>query len=155
MFVFFFFNDTATTEIYTLSLHDALPISSPLVVTIPPAAGHARGAPSGQVFNGTADFVVRSGGASGPAQFIFAGLDGTISGWNPNVPAGAGTSAQAQLAVTTLGAVYTGLALGATAAGNFLYAADVRDGRIDVFDKNFARTNLAGSFTDPSLPAGF
>src|SRR2546425_3766223 len=28
MFLFFFFNDTATTEIYTLSLHDALPISS-------------------------------------------------------------------------------------------------------------------------------
>src|SRR2546425_8723952 len=27
-FFFFFFNDTATTEIYTLSLHDALPISS-------------------------------------------------------------------------------------------------------------------------------
>src|SRR2546425_10193719 len=27
VFVFFFFNDTATTEIYTLSLHDALPIS--------------------------------------------------------------------------------------------------------------------------------
>src|SRR3712207_9591898 len=26
---FFFFNDTATTEIYTLSLHDALPIFSP------------------------------------------------------------------------------------------------------------------------------
>src|ERR1039457_7670483 len=26
---FFFFNDTATTEIYTLSLHDALPISGP------------------------------------------------------------------------------------------------------------------------------
>src|SRR2546421_5722851 len=28
-FFFFFFNDTATTEIYTLSLHDALPISAP------------------------------------------------------------------------------------------------------------------------------
>src|SRR2546425_11065486 len=28
LFFFFFFNDTATTEIYTLSLHDALPISS-------------------------------------------------------------------------------------------------------------------------------
>src|SRR3712207_7948601 len=27
--LFFFFNDTATTEIYTLSLHDALPISCP------------------------------------------------------------------------------------------------------------------------------
>src|SRR2546429_6981134 len=31
MIYFFFFNDTATTEIYTLSLHDALPISSPRV----------------------------------------------------------------------------------------------------------------------------
>src|SRR2546430_7166184 len=30
MFFFFFFNDTATTEIYTLSLHDALPISQSL-----------------------------------------------------------------------------------------------------------------------------
>src|SRR5256885_12538033 len=33
--LFFFFNDTATTEIYTLSLHDALPIS-------PPGPGDAR-----------------------------------------------------------------------------------------------------------------
>src|SRR2546430_15722269 len=31
MFCFFFFNDTATTEIYTLSLHDALPISAVLI----------------------------------------------------------------------------------------------------------------------------
>src|SRR3712207_7042869 len=30
--VVFFFNDTATTEIYTLSLHDALPISVPEVL---------------------------------------------------------------------------------------------------------------------------
>src|SRR5256885_9749018 len=30
LFFFFFFNDTATTEIYTLSLHDALPILQPL-----------------------------------------------------------------------------------------------------------------------------
>src|SRR5256885_10051841 len=30
LFFFFFFNDTATTEIYTLSLHDALPISADL-----------------------------------------------------------------------------------------------------------------------------
>src|SRR5258708_20227922 len=29
LFFLFFFNDTATTEIYTLSLHDALPISRP------------------------------------------------------------------------------------------------------------------------------
>src|SRR3989442_5892956 len=32
IFFFFFFNDTATTEIYTLSLHDALPICRPGLV---------------------------------------------------------------------------------------------------------------------------
>src|SRR5258708_13317787 len=51
-FAFFFFNDTATTEIYTLSLHDALPISvlssdlgSPLyhdVYTLPDGLGGLR-----------------------------------------------------------------------------------------------------------------
>src|SRR5437660_4232370 len=44
-FFFFFFNDTATTEIYTLSLHDALPISAPPDRTGPgdaaPCAGSA------------------------------------------------------------------------------------------------------------------
>src|SRR2546430_13154977 len=38
-FFFFFFNDTATTEIYTLSLHDALPISAPVVVTVQDVGG--------------------------------------------------------------------------------------------------------------------
>src|SRR6266403_1231431 len=33
LFIFFFFNDTATTEIYTLSLHDALPILTPRVIS--------------------------------------------------------------------------------------------------------------------------
>src|SRR6266496_1881037 len=37
-FFFFFFNDTATTEIYTLSLHDALPIFLPLTSS----SGHTR-----------------------------------------------------------------------------------------------------------------
>src|SRR2546422_7560007 len=38
--MFFFFNDTATTEIYTLSLHDALPISRAIVAaTERPSAG--------------------------------------------------------------------------------------------------------------------
>src|SRR2546430_6472245 len=43
-FFFFFFNDTATTEIYTLSLHDALPICSAFVgcagvAALPPDRG--------------------------------------------------------------------------------------------------------------------
>src|SRR2546427_12413936 len=40
LFSFFFFNDTATTEIYTLSLHDALPISRPADGRGTPAGGH-------------------------------------------------------------------------------------------------------------------
>src|SRR3712207_6934912 len=49
-YFFFFFNDTATTEIYTLSLHDALPISStrssPRACTSPPTRRCSRRAPS-------------------------------------------------------------------------------------------------------------
>src|SRR5260221_14756987 len=40
---FFFFNDTATTEIYTLSLHDALPISSLVTCERSPVAGFLPG----------------------------------------------------------------------------------------------------------------
>src|SRR2546426_2880497 len=40
MLFFFFFNDTATTEIYTLSLHDALPISAAAQRAAPGATHH-------------------------------------------------------------------------------------------------------------------
>src|SRR2546422_6972330 len=52
--LFFFFNDTATTEIYTLSLHDALPIwvessgrraGDPLRPAVEPRAAHPAGGP--------------------------------------------------------------------------------------------------------------
>src|SRR2546430_5630464 len=46
-FFFFFFNDTATTEIYTLSLHDALPISLPAASTIRPRRARSWHATSG------------------------------------------------------------------------------------------------------------
>src|SRR3712207_9288001 len=38
-FIFFFFNDTATTEIYTLSLHDALPILKQSLIPINKSGG--------------------------------------------------------------------------------------------------------------------
>src|SRR5260221_12732550 len=47
---FFFFNDTATTEIYTLSLHDALPISQrafPVITHTFPSTGLSPARPSG------------------------------------------------------------------------------------------------------------
>src|SRR3712207_7837828 len=40
--MFFFFNDTATTEIYTLSLHDALPISTRCATAVPHKWQHPR-----------------------------------------------------------------------------------------------------------------
>src|SRR2546422_1733894 len=44
-FFFFFFNDTATTEIYTLSLHDALPICTGRTATRPPGYRVQRATP--------------------------------------------------------------------------------------------------------------
>src|SRR3989449_6217502 len=54
--VFFFFNDTATTEIYTLSLHDALPIS---------ARRHRRPAPG---YHGARDHPRGPRGRGPPAR---------------------------------------------------------------------------------------
>src|SRR3712207_9243219 len=46
--VFFFFNDTATTEIYTLSLHDALPISSHSATTSSATCNRTSGTEEGR-----------------------------------------------------------------------------------------------------------
>src|SRR2546427_13043579 len=45
MLIIFFFNDTATTEIYTLSLHDALPICDPYYACYPNFIRYAEGRP--------------------------------------------------------------------------------------------------------------
>lgn len=129
----------------------------PLVVSIPPAPTSGQGTPTGTVFNGTTGFVVTQGTSSGPALFLFATLDGTLSGWNPTVDL-----ASAVITVNNTGsAVYTGLTMASNASGTFLYAANALpspahpNGTIDVFDQQFTPTQLPGSFTDPNLPAGY
>ena len=119
------------------------PQPTPLVVTIPGSASGPSG-PTGQTFNSTTSFTLSN---TNPAVFLFANLNGTISGWN----GGSGTNAQV-VAGTPGGAVYTGLAIGSTGGNNYLYAAN-HAGGIDIFDQSFAPTTLAGSFTDPNLPA--
>ena len=129
------------------------PTPTPLVVTVPAPPGSSDpAAPTGIVFNGTADFVVTDGSKSGPSLFIFSTEDGTISGWSQGVNVGA-----AILTVDNSGsdAIYKGLALGTNQSGNFLFATDFHNGHIDVFDKNFAPATLPGSFADPNIPAGF
>src|SRR5476651_362252 len=48
MRVIFFFNDTATTEIYTLSLHDALPIGARIVIAPSAKIAHRETIASGE-----------------------------------------------------------------------------------------------------------
>jgi uncharacterized protein (TIGR03118 family) len=113
------------------------------------------GAPTGQVFNGTADFVVSAGGGSGPALFIFASESGAVTGWNPGVPPPP-VSTGAQPAFQAVdGAIYKGIALANNGAGNFLYLADFHNNKIDVLNASFGKTTLAGNFTDPNLPSGY
>jgi uncharacterized protein (TIGR03118 family) len=123
-------------------------VKSALTVTIP------GGRPTGQVFNGSNDFVVTSGTFSAPARFIFASDTGHITGWNAAVPPPV-PSRNAQLKATTPGAVYTGLAIGNNGSGNLLYAADFHGGAIDVFDRTYTPITLAGSFVDPAIPADY
>jgi uncharacterized protein (TIGR03118 family) len=116
-----------------------------------PTGHNGPGQPTGIVFNATAnpkganEFQVQGWAA----DFLFATLDGTISGWafeaNPN---------QAILVVDNSAkkASYTGLAITNRPSGNLLYAADNNNNEVDVYDGGF---NLVNSFTDPTLPTGF
>ena len=132
----------------------------PLFVSIPAAPSSPAGTlgtPTGVVGNispNPTDFTITENDKSGPAVFIFATLDGTISAWNPTVD-GVGLS-HATIAKdrSGVGAVYSGLAIAVNSSGKaFLYAAD--DGpnrRVDVFDSTFT---LVQSFEDPGIPREF
>jgi uncharacterized protein (TIGR03118 family) len=87
---------------------------------------------------------------------MFATEAGTIRGWNPNVPPPA-PSTQSFVVVdhSGVGAVYKGLAIASTQNGDFLYAADFHNSRVDMFDGSFNLVTPHGAFTDPKLPAGY
>jgi uncharacterized protein (TIGR03118 family) len=141
---------------------------SPLFVTIPASpsspAGTA-GTPTGIVGNispNKTDFTVTENGKSGPALFIFATLDGTISAWNPGVdgvvpgPRTGTTLSHATIVAdhAVPGATYTGLAIATNEEGQtFLYAADGGSNRaVDIYDGTFA---CVKSFSDPEIPKDF
>ena len=100
-----------------------------------PTGLNGPGSPTGIVWDGSKDFQVVPGS---PAAFLFATLDGTISGWTPE-----SNFNQATLVVDTTAnknphpAVYTGLAITNNKSGNFLFAADMANGKVDVFDGTF------------------
>jgi uncharacterized protein (TIGR03118 family) len=115
-----------------------------LVVTIPTASGTGVGTPTGVVYNGSTEFQIDNW----TSAFLFATLDGTISGWSHFDP----NNALIGVNNSSSGAVYTGLAITSHSSGNFLYAADVAHNKVDVYDGKF---KFVMSFTDTKLPAGF
>ncbi len=125
------------------TLYNAAGVKQGLQVVVPSGGGNGPGTPTGIVFNGSQDFQIQGS----PALFMFATLDGTISGWAPSV-----NFNSAIIAATTPGAVYTGLAVSTNTSGNFLFAADNANNKVDVFDATF---KLVTSFTDATVPAGF
>lgn len=134
----------------TSTLYDGNGAPQTLVVAIPAGTAGAAG-PTGIVYNGTGDFKVTQNGVSGASPFIFVGEAGTVSGWSPAV-----NRTNAVTAVDTGGsAVYKGLAIGSFGGANYLYAADFRNNRIDVYDAGFRKATLPGGFADPNLPAGY
>lgn len=135
------------------TLYDASGNAQQPTVIIPAPKGSAGiASPTGIVANATGKFQVTANGAAGPSLFIFDTEDGTIAGWN-------GVGSAAVLAVDNSnggnGAVYKGLAPIANASGNFLLAANFRSGKVEIYGGNFQSATLAGSFTDPGIPAGF
>ncbi|HZZ62733.1 MAG TPA: TIGR03118 family protein [Roseiarcus sp.] len=126
------------------------------VAIAPPLGQSGTGSPTGVVFNSTNGFDISQNGNTAPAFFIFATEDGTISGWNPSVNPNSSV-----IAVDNSkggnpnggdGAVYKGLAIGQTKDGAFLYAANFRNGSVDMFNSKF---QLVKSFTDPTVPDGY
>ena len=105
------------------------------------------GEPTGQAFVGGLGFGNLS---VSTVSFVIATQTGRIAAWDSTL----GTLAPIVIDVPT--AEFTGLAVATLpSAQTYLYAADNKNNKIDVFDQTFASATLSGNFTDPALPAGF
>jgi uncharacterized protein (TIGR03118 family) len=113
-------------------------------IAIPGPVNPGDGAPSGQVYNNTSGFMV-SGTA---AKFIFVGEDGVISAWV------SGAAAVRMATAPDSNTVYKGCAIATDGGQNYLYCANFKDERVDVYDTNF---NLVTgrAFSDPNVPSDF
>jgi uncharacterized protein (TIGR03118 family) len=125
-------------------------------VIVPPASGTGTGSPAGSVTTAGATGMLLSNGTK--ASFLFSTLDGTISGWNSLLGNTLNPVPVALIAINNhaAGAEYTGLAIINTATASYILAANFGVGnKIEVYDSTFKPAQLAGSFTDPTLPAGY
>ncbi|HZF16407.1 MAG TPA: TIGR03118 family protein [Steroidobacteraceae bacterium] len=142
----------ANNATQTSTLYDGNANIIPLVVNLPAGANGAADATGIVNSTSTTDFMVTNGTTTAPARFIFAGQGGTILGWAPTVDQ---THALIGYDDAAGGASYTGLAIANNGTANLLYAADFKNGKIDVFDATFTKVTVAGGFTDATLPAEY
>ncbi len=142
-------NTTVTGLDYVTSIAGAISFKA----IIPPAAGTGTGTPTGVVQNTTTTGFVLSNAAK--ASFLFATLDGTISGWNSAQTAG-GNHALIAVNNSANNAIYTDMALVTNTGGTYLLVPNFgQGGKVEIYDINFKPATLAGSFTDPNIPAGY
>jgi hypothetical protein len=145
----FWINTQATGLDYVATAAGAIAFK----VNIPAASGTGTGIPSGTVFNSSSSLFTLSNGAA--ASFLFATLDGTISGWNSALGT-ANSTAKIVIDNSSNSAVYTDMALLTNPTGTFILAANFGQGSdIEIYNSKFAPATLAGNFTDPSLPANY
>ena len=157
----FWINAEATGFNYVVSPTNFPPFTPPATpaiafkISIPAATGGttATGAPSGAAATGAATGFLLPNGTK--ASFLFASLDGIITGWNSKLGTN-GAVAQVAINNSAAGASYTDLALATNANGTYLLAANFgKAATIEVYDNTFAPAKLAGTFTDPTLPSGY
>lgn len=142
----------------------------PLVVNIPPldAQGNGTGTPTGIVFTGAAGFMFTANGKTAASAFTFVTEDGTIVAWGPGInpndlPHDAFVVVDnSKIPTPAAGAVYKGATIAQMTTGGpfFLYVANIRSARIEVYDANFHSASLDGreddrAFRDEQIPAGF
>src|SRR5271163_710731 len=156
----FWINTQGTGLNYVISPTNFPPFTPPATpaiafkISIPAATGGttATGTPTGAAATGAATGFVLPNGTK--ASFLFASLDGIITGWNSKLGTN-GAVAEVAINNNAAGAVYTGVALATNTNGTYLLAANFGKATIEVYNSSFAPATLAGTFTDPALPAGY
>jgi uncharacterized protein (TIGR03118 family) len=125
-------------------------------IAIPASAAGVPSNPTGQIYNGGGGFMITTSMGQESALFIFDGEGGLLSGWAADSGATAVTAYDDGVANGASHAVYKGLALATVNGATYLYATDLHNNKVDVFDTNFSKpAAMQGKFQDPNMPAGF
>jgi uncharacterized protein (TIGR03118 family) len=126
-------------------------------IAIPAEAPGVEADVTGEVFNASkGGFIIPTPKGQESAQFLFDGEGGTLAAWAPDSGASAVTVYDDAMANGPEHAVYKGLALGAVNGQTFLYATDLHNSKVDVFDTTFTKpAAMQGKFVDPAIPSGY